>query len=255
LTSPAGLGAIALGVGYLVLLAGAMPRRPRVTWLLPLVWFILACQRVRNVPLFALTVAIAGSDLLPYTRWAVWLQGHEMFLPPRTESSTPGRRRWLAAMRPALLPAILVLTAVCLQAAGVRAPVVGRGWARLDATLWPVDLLPELRRINQESAEGTPIFNDLSFGGFLIYYAPRLRVFIDDRCDLYGGEMLRAYDHARREDPAAIDRWQRQYGFRYALVATGENFDRHLQESPEWTIVRRTPPATLYQRQGGKPAS
>ena len=65
------------------------------------------------------------------------------------------------------------------------------------------------RRSTAPIATATRIFNDLNFGGFLIYHAPRLRVFVDDRCSLYGGEFLGAYDRARREDPAQIDRWQR----------------------------------------------
>ncbi|MHC4178429.1 MAG: hypothetical protein ACYSWU_13030 [Planctomycetota bacterium] len=266
-----------LGLGYLVALAGVLPKWPRVTWLLPLVWLILAVGRVRNVPLFAITAVIAAAELLPASRWAGWLQGREWLLPKKekgtgTFCAQPGTDRRLVAGRwgrrclspfrsspAALLPLLLVVTVALLQIAGVRAPVVGRGWARLDPASWPVDdrgeLLPELERINRASPEGTPIFNDMAFGGFLIYHTPRLRVFIDDRCALYGSEFLQEVDRARREDPAQIDRWQQQYGFRYALVETDVEsdryemkFDRHLEGSDQWQIIRRTPVATLYER-------
>ena len=101
-----------------------------------------------------------------------------------------------------------------LQIGGVPVPVVGHGWARFDPDRWPIEFLPALDEINRSSPEGTPIFNDMNFGGFLIYHAPRLRVFVDDRCSLYGTEFLLAFDRARREDPGQIDRWRRQYGFR-----------------------------------------
>jgi hypothetical protein len=91
----------------------------------------------------------------------------------------------------------------------------------------------------------------MNFGGFLIFHTPRLRVFVDDRCALYGGEFLQAYDHARREEPSRLDRWQEQYSFRYALVETGTPFARYLDDAPQWAIIRRTPVATLYQHELG----
>ena len=108
-----------------------------------------------------------------------------------------------------------------------------------------------LDEINRSNADGTPIFNDLNLGGFLIYHSPRLRVFIDDRCSLYGADCLTAYDHARREDPAQLDRWQQKYDFRYALVETGGQFDAHLSATPPWVCLARTPAATLYERRMG----
>ncbi|MBN2476661.1 MAG: hypothetical protein JXB62_18770 [Pirellulales bacterium] len=243
LTDPLGWATVVLGLGYLVGLAGVFPKMPRITWLLPLIWFVLALGRVRNVPLFAVTAAIAAADMLPHTRWIGWLQRREMFLPPVESSPASGRAgNWL----PAILPAALVIAAMVLQAAGVPAPLVGRGWARLDAARWPVPLVPKLQELNRTAPAGTPIFNDLDFGGLLIYYAPRLRVFIDDRCALYGGEFLQAYDHARRRQPSQIDAWQAKYGFRHALVATGSAFDEHLQRAGAWRVLGRTPVATLY---------
>ncbi len=245
LTNPLGWTTVLLGLGYLVTLVGVLPKWPRVTWLIPLVWLILAAGRVRNVPLFALITAIAAAEVLPASRWAGWLRQHEMLLPPRENGPTVRRGHSCLA---AVLPLLLVGTTGLLQLGGVRAPVVGRGWAKLGPTRWPVDLLPELERINRSSPQGTPIFNDLNYGGFLIYHTPRLRVFIDDRCALYGAELLGRYDRARQNDPAQIDRWQRQYGFRYALVETDTPFDRYLEGSTDWKIVQQTPAATLYGR-------
>jgi hypothetical protein len=245
LTQPLGWTVVVLAAGYLVALIGVWPRWPRATWLIPLVWLVLAASRVRNVPLFAITVAIAAAEVLPVSRWADWLRRREMLLLDRRKLPTRPRAHWWPG---AALPLILVVAAILLQLANVRAPVLGRGWARLDPARWPVELLPELERINRASPEATPIFNDLSLGGFLIYYAPRLRVFIDDRCALYGTEFLQAYDRARREDPSQIDRWQQQYGFRYALVETGTPFDRYLKDSESWQLAEpATRAARLYR--------
>ncbi len=270
LSKPPGWTVVLLGVGYVVLLAGVFPKRPRVTWLLPLVWFILACQRVRHAPLFAITAAIASADMLPHTRWAAWLARREMFRLPEAEKGTrfnlperPGG--CFAQIKPGpffgsvsrprgwiILPLVLIGVTMLIEASGARVPVVGRGWARLDSAYWPVELLPELEKINRESPDGTRIFNDLGLGGFLIYHTPRLRVFIDDRCALYGHDLLPAYDHARRENPARIDRWHDQYGFPYALVVTGSPFDRYLDQSDAWVPIRRAPAATLYRRSAAR---
>ena len=118
----------------------------------------------------------------------------------------------------------MILLAAVLQAAGVRAPILGRGWVKLDPEHWPVELLPELRQAEREHPEGTRIFNDFLYGGFLIYYTPGLKVFIDDRCELYGDDWLMQFSEAVRSHPERIDRWQETYRFPYALVAQGNGF-------------------------------
>jgi hypothetical protein len=243
-TDPEGWITLSLAAAYLGVLLGTLPQRPRVSWLLPLAWLVLAIARVRNVPLFAIAVAVALADALPYSRVAGWLARRGMFLPPpRSSAAKRVAHAWLGLV----VPLIAVVAAFVVQAEGIAVPVVGRGWARFDSARWPIELLPKLAAIEHSSAEGAGIFNDLNFGGFLIAHTPRLRVFVDDRCSVYGGDFLQAYDRARREDPARIDHWQRQYGFRYALVETHGRFDRYLAGSGQWTLVGRTPAATLYQ--------
>jgi hypothetical protein len=99
---------------YLVGLLGTWPRWPRVTWLLPLVWFVLALSRVRHGPLFALTAALALAEILPQTRWARSLTQVGSFL-VHPRGSRPFR--WTQAV----LPLAAVATVLGLQAAGVGA--------------------------------------------------------------------------------------------------------------------------------------
>jgi hypothetical protein len=246
-TEPVGWGTLALAAVYLATLIGVFPQRPRITWLVPLVWFVLALSRVRNAPLFAITAVIGLSDMLPYSRIGRWLQRRDL-LAVRDPGGTAGQASSASLrLKPLVLPAILVVAAVLLQIGGVRVPVVGRGWAQFDSTVWPMELLPTLEKIDRASPAGTRIFNDMNFGGFLIYYAPRLRIFVDDRCPLYGSKFLLAYDRARREEPAKIDAWRQRYDFEFALVRSGSPFDRYLAESAEWSLVERAPAATLYR--------
>ena len=247
LASSTGAIILPMAVVYSAVLLGVRPLRPRVTWLIPLVWLGLAFTRIRHGPLFAITALVALADLFPQSCWAAWLvrAGSDLYLPPIPD---PAPRPARLDLRPALIPLGVVLTAVVLQVAGVRVPVIGRGWATLDRRYWPVDLLPELRAYEREHPEGTPIFNEMLFGGFLIYYTPGLRVFIDDRCEIYGDDGLLAYAGALERDPAQVDRWAQEFGFDLALTATGSAFDRYLRRANGWALVRETEVASLYRR-------
>jgi hypothetical protein len=243
-TGPANLP---MAVVYIAILMGVRPLRPRVTWLVPLVWLGLAFTRIRHGPLFAIVGLVALADLFPHTCWAAWMvRARSDLYRPSVGDFRPKRAR--LDFKPALIPVAVVLTAVVLQAAGVRAPVLGRAWATLDRHYWPIDLLPELRAYERKHPEGTPVFNELLFGGFLIYYTPGLRVFIDDRCEIYGDEGLLAYAEALEHDPACLDRWACRFGFKLALTATGSAFDRYLRGARSWTLVRATEAGSLYGR-------
>jgi hypothetical protein len=256
-TNPIGMATAALAAAYLAVLCGVLPHRPRVVWLLPLVWLALSVARVRNAPLFGVSAAIGFADMLPHSRIGRWLikrfwsesDDHMERTAPVMRPNGITRMRTLFV--PAVLPASAVAAALTLQIAGVGAPLVGRGWAKSDAGRWPVELTPVLATLGPPNSDEVRVFNDMNLGGFLIYYAPRCRIFIDDRCSLYGADFLAAYDRARRTDPARINDWQRDYGFRYALVETGQGFDCYLASSSRWLRLAGTPAATLYQRRLG----
>ncbi|HEV3261104.1 MAG TPA: hypothetical protein VG013_29905 [Gemmataceae bacterium] len=252
---PAGWMVLVLAAVYVIVLAGVLPRRPRVTWLLPLAWLYLACTRVRHAPLFSITAAFALADMLPHTYWAAWLErnGSDWFQSP---GEVDDGRWWRWDWKPALVPIGVVLTALVLQIGRVPVPLVGHGWARLDAADWPVALLPELERCERSRPEGTAIFNEYAYGGFLIYYTPGFRVFVDDRCELYGDQWLRDYVLAEGHGAARqVHEWEEKYrkpdhegAFDFALTRSGSAFDRYFAAEPGWLAVKRTPTAGLYQR-------
>jgi hypothetical protein len=243
-----GVVVIAFGTLYVVLLAGVLPKRPRVTWLLPLVWLLLACLRVRHAPLFAVAGLIGLADFFPHTRWARALQrkGSDWFIP----SAEAPRRAWGDRLAALALPALAVGLALALQVGRVSVPVVGYGWASLNPAVWPVELLDELRAHERDRPGGTRIFNAYTHGGFLIYFAPGYRVFVDDRCELFGDRWLKDFVDAERADPGgALRRWQEQYGtFDLALVEGGSGFDWYLRFAPEWVELKRSDTAALFRR-------
>lgn len=230
------------------------PKTFRVTWLMPIVWFLLSCQKSRHASIFAVTVLAVLPDMLPRCAFRRFLEWRELYSPAAESASpagSPAWRRWV-------VPVAIVVAALGLQAAGIGAPLIGAGCAKLDRKYWPVDLLPQLQEIEslalakQADAGGPRIFNDDLYGGFLIFHTPGLPVFIDDRCELFGEAFLREYVEMCLRDPAAFDRADERWGFTHALVKRGTAVEGHLRASQTWTLLGETPRAALF---GKKPAA
>lgn len=91
------------------------------------------------------------------------------------------------------------------------------------------------------------LFNDLGWGGFLIErIAPRQKVFIDGRLDLYRGKLFD--DYARISD--ALPGWKlglQHYGIDTILIRAGTSLDGALASSDGWTAFHRDELAVLYR--------
>ncbi|MDB5313972.1 MAG: hypothetical protein JWO38_8174 [Gemmataceae bacterium] len=230
---------------YLFLLAGVPGRNLRVSWLLPLVWLALTFSRVRHAPLFAVVGLVGVAAVWPHTRWAKWLERNrpDFYQPPPAPPQTPlWANLWL--------PALAVAIAFALQVARVPVPVIGAGWARHDPRHWPIELLDVLKEHEPRSPVGNHLFNDYIDGGFMIYHAPGYKVFVDDRCEVFGGEWLLKFVRASSEDTAAaIAGWEAAYGrFDFALTRAGTGFDDYFRQSAAWELVKRTDTAAFYRR-------
>ncbi|MCY2987910.1 MAG: hypothetical protein NTY19_08625 [Planctomycetota bacterium] len=235
---------ISLVVLYLVALLGTWPRFPRSTWLMPLVWFILAYSRTRHASLFVIVAVVALGDMLPYSRLSRWLAWRGFFHGPSIPDASYPRSGW----RRFVVPAAVLVIALLLQANSVQVPILGRGWVQLEPTYWPIQLLPELRELESQNSPRVRIFNDCRYGGFLIFHTPALPVFQDDRCELFGAAFLKRYDNLYYHDPGEIDHWDAQLGFSHAIVEEDSKLDRYLAGSSRWETIRRTPAGVLYRK-------
>jgi hypothetical protein len=215
---------------------------------LPIVWFYLACTRIRHAPLFSITAGLAIADMLPHTIWARILarRGSDLFHFRNEPGTATGDFSW----RVILAPLTIVFVGLALQASQVPLPLLGRNWAELDPDYWPTQLQADLQRYERSVPAGTPIFNEYLYGGFLIYYTPGLKVLVDDRCELYGDRWLQNYVRAETEQTARqITQWQNRYPrFDAALTRTGSGFDQYFARAKDWAPISRTPTATLYER-------
>ena len=200
------------------------------------------CQRVRNAPLFGVTAAIAAGRHAAVTRAGPMVASAGMLGPPRPPSG------WRAAV----LPLLRGGRGGRFKSAGVSLPVVGRGWARFDPDRWPVELLPQLDEINRSSRGRHAHLQRSELWRFLdLLTPPRLRVFIDDRCALYGGDFLAGL----RPCPARGSRPTRPVAAAIWIQLCVGGDRRHVRPlfgrlSP-WTPWPDTPAATLYQRRMG----
>jgi len=239
-----GMGILAFGLVFILVLIGVLPQWPRIAWLVPLLWLSQAWARNRHGPLFAITALLAIAEIMPHTRWAAYLtrKGSDWFQPP----AEPTR----LGLRPLLLPLVLVMTALLMQSTRLQVPLLGHGWVKEDSLRWPVDLMPELERLSKTSEQPVPIFNDMLYGGYVIYHLPQMRVFVDDRCELYGNQSLHDYAEAERSQPERLSEWQKRWGFKLVLTENGSQFDRYLQGREEWKELRRGASAVLYQYGG-----
>jgi hypothetical protein len=244
-TEPYAWPVLGLAAIYVFVLAGVKPRDVRVTWLLPLVWLLQSFERCRHVALFVGVTLIAVAAMWQYTRWAVWLaKNRPDFYEPDAQRIA---RPWWANV---WLPALLVFTSFSLQVARVPVPVIGAGWAQHSPTHWPVEVLDVLKVHEPAPGEPNRIFNDYADGGFLIYHAPGYKVFVDDRCEVFGGPWLVEFVKAGQKDTAkAMEKWQAEYGrFNYALTRTGTGFDDYFKSASGWECVKRGEKNAFYRR-------
>jgi hypothetical protein len=233
---------VGFAVFYAFALLGTLPQWPRVSWLLPLAWFALSLKGIRQGPLFVVVGAVMLADLWPHTLWHRLLKKHGDSL-ARDPEAAPRCWGWAAV---AVAFALIVFA---VQLTGVAAPVVGRGWAKLSPHYIPVELADDLRT----ATAGHRLFNDANLGGFVIYHAPGVPVFMDDRFELYGDPWIREYVAVVYDHPERFNGWADEYKFDLALVASlpGDErlpLEKYLSESPRWVVLSRCERGVLFRR-------
>ncbi len=220
---------------YFVVYLGAGDRRWRATSLMSLVWLILMFQRVRHAPLFAIAALLSLPELLPHGRAVAWLAQRRIDVCGRSVMS-------------ARLPGFIwVIPLAVLSIAAGRYQLTGHDSSGPRLGPWPFELKGVIEASSREAGQGAPVLNDMALGGFLAHEFPYLRIFLDDRCELYGDDFLREWF---RGDRAWYAEWVTRYDIKLAVAEHGTPLDVYLRATPAWREVSSLPTATLFVRDG-----
>lgn len=224
---------------YLCFLVRCAGRPVRVSWLVPIVWFLLAVGRVRHTPLFGITAIIAFAEMYRASSW-----------PERIASAKPLYSRVYGRPTPRLpyrTALTLLAVGLWLQASGSALPLLGRNWAVPAPERWPMELVPAMRAFADRTAPAASVYTEFNLGSWAVGVEPRLRVSIDDRCELAGDALMREYA-ASASDTRLIASWVASFGARAALTTPDSPFDCWFRAAPGWQVVATSGAGIWHER-------
>jgi hypothetical protein len=214
------------------------PRRPPWPWLLVILGnTAMALISQRNIELFALTalplVALHVDREWRTLRW---------FRRPR-EVFEREHRGVYGGVAAAVVAALLVAVA----AAGGRIGGVELVPNRFKETAFPVALTERARAAGLRG----PLFNQFTWGGYLLYAWPEQRVFIDGGTDHYGERLFNQYIQVWNLDPGWRD-VLKERKIEWVLVDPRSRLAAQLvrEPAPGWSVWGCDSVAVLLQRAG-----
>ncbi len=100
--------------------------------------------------------------------------------------------------------------------------------------------------LNDMALEGN-MFNSYNWGGYLMFYAPQIPVFIDGRTDLYAGFLNDYYRIATAASgwKTELDNWQ----ISFALIETDSGLSEALASAPGWSTAYQDALTSIFVRQ------
>ena len=214
-------------------------RRPPWAWLLVILGnTAMALISQRNIELFALTaLPLAALHVDREWRSLRWLRRpREVF-----EREHRGVYGGVAA---AIVAGLLVVVA----AIGGRLAGIELVPNRFSETAFPVKLADRARA----AGVAGPIFNQFTWGGYLLYAWPEQRVFIDGGTDHYGERLFNQYIQVWNLDPGWRD-ILRQWKVEWVLVDPRSRLATELvqEPAPGWGVWGCDSIAVLLQRNHG----
>ncbi|MFQ3567239.1 MAG: hypothetical protein SNJ59_09580 [Aggregatilineales bacterium] len=96
-----------------------------------------------------------------------------------------------------------------------------------------------------------PIFNSYNWGGYLMFAAPNVPVFVDGRTDLYGDVFLAQDYFATAVGAPGWEDRLRGRNINSVFVEAGSGLAGRLRDAPEWTLVYEDEQAVIFERVGG----
>jgi len=232
-----------IAIVLVTLTLAILPRRPSVPVLM-LVGLNLAFALVagRNLPLFAIVVLPAIAMELEHA-FAVWVPGWAQRLGRPIPRLQPAR---LALGWPAIGIALMVLLARRSGGtAEIPAPITE------SHGLFPTTFNPSafpVRAVEAARAAGVSgrVFNEFTWGGYMLYAWPEQRVFIDGQTDFYGDSITREFADIRGVQPgwrAKLAAWR----IDLVLIETDSPLSEALAHERGWTPIHCDSTAVLFR--------
>lgn len=220
--------------------------RHRPSWphlLIILVDVAFALYSGRNIPLYAVTaLPVIAVEFNP--TWGEILSAPSWLaqtIRRRSERLAIGDRQGRFGWWSGLVVVLLVILAVRRgEIAGM--PLVD---ARFAADVFPVAAVEQARA---QHLTGN-LFNEFTWGGYLLYAWPEQRVFIDGQTDLYGERLTRTYSAIVDLEPG----WRealRQWNVSLVIVPSRSKLAAELKREPGWQVWYQDQTAIILQRHG-----
>lgn len=188
-------------------------------------WAILAALFSRNVSVFALVSIPIVAEHLP----AAW------------QRSRVADR--IAALEPATNGSVAVAAAILVAAGMLTSPALA---TELSPRAWPV-AAARFARENPGRLRGE-MFNEYTWGGYLMQALPERRVFIDGRNNFYGIELIGEYQRAALAQPG----WEHvfdKYNVGWTILPRACRLNESLAALPSWKCEFADDTAVIYGRQ------
>lgn len=228
-------------LAYLGLLAAAMlawyRRIEPLRWTVLLVFLILSLRHWRNLLLFLLFSVPLWADLLAEAgrRLSGWLRGR---LPD------------LAAGKGGLLAGTVALACLLLLLGGEHLDHVAQAGLSPEThfrqTEYPIEAVQWIRA--HRAQLGDKLYNDYGYGGFLLWWLPQEKIFIDGRMPAWRiGDrwVFRDYIALTAGNPPELDVLQK-YGVDWAIVGQNTPLDQALAGEAGWHAVYEDAKVTVY---------
>jgi hypothetical protein len=230
-------------VAYLIGLASLMLcfyRRIEPTrWAVLGIFLALSLRHWRNVPFFLLVSIPLAADLIQLA--VAWMAERVSII--RRHSA-----EWLFGVLVALALGMVWLGADHLERVIISGLQPERFFA---ATEYPMEAVQWIREHRREL--GTKLYNDYGLGGFLLWWLPGEKIFIDGRMPAWRiGDRWIFYDYVALTswDPPALGVLAK-YGVDWALTATDGPLDRSLRGMHGWQIRYEDEKVRIFVKASG----
>ncbi|HVM61464.1 MAG TPA: hypothetical protein VMV72_11425 [Verrucomicrobiae bacterium] len=225
----------------LSVLAVAWPRLTATDGLLLVVWAVLALRMARNGPLFALAATpILAEHWNAYLRAASPSRAMQRYR-ALSAGLTSANRMAGARGLPALAVLAIALVMAKPQLLGGR-PLLA---TELPPQRFPVAAVEFLHR-SPDAVHGE-MFNEYTWGGYLIWALPERKVFIHPNLDVYGEGLVREFVEVNE----ATNDWEgilKKYNVGWTILPTDHRLSRLLAKRADWKLVYADSVAAIYGR-------